>query len=308
MQLIYEGVDITDSVDITECVHLDASDGRADRLDMTMEHADTWFGWGPREDDAIEIVHGGYRTGRLYLSAVIPEGGRFRLAATSAPSAARRKRTRSYENKTFRQIADACAAECSMGFAAYGVETDVRYRYMTRTEQTGAAFADWLCRMEGAVLKLYDGKFVAIGIEAAQNRDAVQTITLESDQEGALYRRSACERLRGIRLITPRAEGSAEDTDAPGIDWENRAELPIHDDRQAGRWAAGMLLHTNRNGETLELTTAFSRELTAMARIDIESTTDAAGEWLVSSVKHDLVRETSTLRMVRCLHTIRICR
>ena len=308
MQLIYEGVDITKSVDIVSCVHLDAADGRADRLDMTMEHADAWFRWGPKEDDTLEVVHGGYTTGRLYLSAVIPEGGRFRLEATSAPSAARRKRTRSYEGKTFYQILDECAAECNMGFAAYGIETDMAYRYMMRTVQTGAAFADWLCRMEGAVLKLFGGRFVAIGIEDAQNRDAVQTIALAYDQEGVYYRRRDWERLFGIRLMTPYADGIAEDTDAPGIGWENGMEMPALDDRQAGRWAAGMLLHHNRLTEMLELTTAFSRELTAMARIDIESTTDEAGEWIVSSVKHDLVRETSTLRMARCLKSIRICR
>ncbi|MGN0996556.1 MAG: hypothetical protein ACI4PG_06585, partial [Candidatus Ventricola sp.] len=258
MQLIYEGVDITDSVDIVSGVHLDAADGRADRLDMTMEHADTWFRWGPREDDELEIVHGGYRTGKLYLNAVIPEGGRFRVAATSAPSAARRKRTRCYEDMTFYQIMDECAAECRMGFAAYGMDKDMTYRYLSRTEQTGMASADWLCRMEGAVLKLYDGQFVAIGIADAQKREAVQTIALESGQEGTYYRRRAGERLRGIRLITPHADGSAQDDGADGEDWETRADLPVHDDRQAGRWAAGMLLHHNRMTETLELTTGFS--------------------------------------------------
>lgn len=308
MQLIYEGVDITGSVDIVSCVHLDAADGRADRLDMTMEHAGAWFRWGPKEDDTIEVVHEGYTTGRLYLSAVIPEGGRFRLAATSAPSAARRKRTRSYENRTFHQILDDCAAECRMGFAAYGANTDVRYRYMTRTNQTGAAFADWLCRMEGAALKLYDGMFLAIGIEEAQNGDAVQTLELAEDQQEAYYRRRAGERLRGISLVTPHADGSAEDADAAGADWEKHAEMPALDDRQAGRWAAGMLLHHNRQAETLEMTTGFSKELTAMARVDVESSTDAAGEWIIGSVTHDLVRETSTLRMARCLRAIRIYR
>lgn len=42
-----------------------------------------------------------------------------------------------------------------------------------------------------------------------------------------------------------------------------------------------------------------------MARVDVESSTPAAGEWLVEEVTHDFVRKSSAARMLRCRNGIR---
>ena len=72
MNLIYDGTDITPFVNITRCLHRDVSSGRADTLELEMDHAETWYRWKPQTDDAIRLRHGGYDTGRLYLNSILP--------------------------------------------------------------------------------------------------------------------------------------------------------------------------------------------------------------------------------------------
>ena len=65
MQLFYEGKDITDHVDILKCIHRDVSCGRSDCLELELDHAASWYGWKPQQDDRISVVHNGYDTGVL---------------------------------------------------------------------------------------------------------------------------------------------------------------------------------------------------------------------------------------------------
>ena len=58
MELTWNGRNITDSVNITGCVHRDVSGGRSDCLELTLDHASRWYSWNPQEDDEIIITHG----------------------------------------------------------------------------------------------------------------------------------------------------------------------------------------------------------------------------------------------------------
>lgn len=49
MELYYEGKNITDSVNITGAVARDASGGRSDSLTVTLDHASSWYRWGPKK-------------------------------------------------------------------------------------------------------------------------------------------------------------------------------------------------------------------------------------------------------------------
>ena len=96
MELYYQGVDIAYMVDITKCIHHEASGGRCDCLEIEMDHAGAWYSWGPKTDDVIVASMNGYQTGTLYLNTIIPQNGKFRILATSVPSAARRKTCATY--------------------------------------------------------------------------------------------------------------------------------------------------------------------------------------------------------------------
>ena len=96
MRLIYQGTDITDSVDIISAVHRDVSDRRCDGLELTLDHAAAWYGWGPQTDDTILLTENGYSTGTLYLETASASLRRQERAARGAKrgQATRTKRLR----------------------------------------------------------------------------------------------------------------------------------------------------------------------------------------------------------------------
>lgn len=305
MRLYYEGTDISDDVDIIRCVHKDVSGGRCDCLEIELENASAWYKWGPKQDDKLIAVRGSYQTGILYLNTIVPQNGRFRILATSTPSAARRKSWNTYDHMRMREILTACAAECGMESVLYGLDGDIEYPFLARRMEGGAAFVNRLMELEGAAFKTVQGRFAGIGIAYAQSIPAQQTIAISAEQPGVTYTRRDDIKLGGIILHTPWTECSAQDTSAPDGNREVYTQYPVLDTVQAGRWARGLLLTKNRRAEELRLSSEFNGGFTAMTRIDVDSETDAAGSWLIDEAVHDLLGGKSTIKMLRCIDTIR---
>lgn len=305
MELYYQGVNIAPRVDIAECVHWETSGERCDCMEIALEHAAAWYAWKPKIDDAIEAGLDGYRTGKLYLNAVYPQDGRYRILATSLPRAARRRIWASYESVRLRELIASCAAECGMQGALYGVSGDIRYGYMLRRNEGPAAFLARLLAQEGAALKAVSGRLAGISILEMQAKSAVQSVELSADQPGVTHTRRDDLRLAGLTLKTPFAECTAWDDGADGGRYDVRTDIPAEDGVQAGRWARGLLLSHNRRAESLTIAGEFNPGMTAMARIDVIGRTEMAGRWMVDAVEHDFIRGKSTAALLRCVESIR---
>ena len=305
MILYYEGADIADDVDVKKCIYTDVSGGRRDMLEIEFEYSEKWFGWQPQRDDTIRAVLDGLDTGILYVNTVLPEQGRYRIIATGAKSGARRAATASFENRTLGAIMAICAGECGMEQGLYGISAGNIYPYMLRENEAATAFIDRLMIMEGGRLKCMNGKLRGIGIEYAQSQTATQRIEIDSTQLQARYQRREDMKYSGITVMSPFARASAYDSSAGGSNHPVITTLPAMDNAQAGRWARGILMNHNRQAEELNISMEFNAGLTAFARIDIESDTDADGEWVVDEAEHDLVTMKSTARFFRNITTVR---
>ncbi len=304
MRLIYQGTDITDSVDIVSAVHRDVSDGRCDCLELTLDHATAWYGWEPQTDDTIQLTENGYSTGTLYLNTIVPEGDSFRILATAGKSSTRRKAWASYADKTLEDIFKQCAAESGMESRLYGVEGKLAYPYLIRKNEGCAAFLLRLAHREGAVLKTVSGRYTAIGVLAAQELAAGATIALTAKQQGVTYTRRENTKYASLTVKTPYASATAYDEGAAQGESVILNDLPAMDNAAAGRWARGLLLMHNRRAEMLSIESEFNAGFTAMARIDIESGTDMRGEWLVDKVEHDFINRKSRAWFYRCSKTV----
>ena len=301
MELFYEDTDISRHVDIRKCVFRENAVGRSDALELELENAAAWYGWGPQTDDRIRALHGGFDTGTLYLNTVLPEHGHYRILATSVSSAARRKTWRAFENMTILQLMRANAVECGMNSALFGVEENLKISFLLRRNESGAALLDRLLCWEGAALKAYNGRYIGIGKE----QNAEETIRLSPSQRGVEHIRRSGTQYAGLTVKTPYAEATAEDPNAQGNNSLVITDLPAADAVTAGRWARGLLLHNNRKAETLRITDmGYRPKLTAMARVDVDSSADFAGEWIADEVEHDLKNVKTTITLVRCLNGI----
>ena len=301
--LIYQGTDITQNVDIIECVMTDVSGGACDCLSLKVDHAEKWFRWGPEENDVIRVLRNGYDSGEMYLSTIAPENGAYRIYATSAKSIPFTQKSQSFQKKSLSSIMLLCAGECGMGAKQYGLEGELQYEYLLRKNETAPAFLNRLANLEGAVLKAYSGSFVAIGVLYAQELPAMHELDLKGDQMDSWYIDRRDTRWQGVKIISPFGNGSARDSAVNGTD-KIIQTIQAEDDAQAKRWARGILLMHNRQAESLEIEMDFNPGYTAMVRIDVNSQTDAQGAWVIDKVRHDFVNGRTWAKMLRCVTTV----
>lgn len=305
MNIYYQGTDITNYVTVRACTVRDTAGERCDSLDIEFENAAGWDKWAPAEDDMISVYHNGYDSGIMYVNTVIPKEGKYRIFATSLPCKARNKGYASFRNNTLEDIIRKCAVACGMDYALYGVNGAVVIPYIERNNEGCAAFLARLLALEGAVLKCVNGKFTAIDILYAQDRDAMQELQATSDQADIEYSRNGLA-LRKVTISSPYAEASAYDA---AVDESHNqlvisSCLPVLNSAQAGRWARGKLLWVNRKCESMIIRNTFNLGFTAMERIDVSSPLSVNGLWIIEEVEHDLINLKTTATMRRCIDTI----
>lgn len=304
MELYYEGVNIAREVGIAHCIYTDRCGERCDSLELVLENPAAWFGWEPKRDDKIAVVSDNLATGTLYLNTVTPHGGKYRIIATSVPSATRYTSYTCYENMSLDAIMASCAAESGMGNGLYGIDGGMVYPYLLRPKQSGAAFMRWLLELEGAVFKTYNDRFIGIGIDYAQKLDAAVTLKIREDQPGLRYRKQDGRKLAGLTIATPYAKCTAEDSAIDSSNYCTVTDLPATCAADALRWARGMLLSHNRQTEEMRLELEMLPALTAMAKVNIECGSPLAGSWLVDEAKHDLKWKKTSVKLLRCIDTI----
>lgn len=303
MNLYYNDIDITDRVNLTAAAVHDLSGGCCDYAELEFDNAALWISWNPKTDDRIEIVHGDYSSGILYVSVAYPDNGTYRMMVTAIPSTARRKLFVSYKNMSLENMTRSCAIECGMDYRMYGIDA-VSYAYMLRNHENCAAFLERIANMEGAVLKCWNGRFTMIGILKAQKLAAMQTIEQSDSFQGFEYVKDEQKRKRKLTVITPYGRYTAEDTGAKGSEEIIKTDVPAMNSAQAARWARGLLLTENRKAETLTINGTFNSGQTAMTRIDITGENDISGAWIVHEVVHDFINMTSTATLYRCIDTV----
>lgn len=297
-KLFYEGVDITDDVDVVECIHKDASCGEADCLNIKVDHAEKWFAWGPKKNDTLRVTRNGYDTMTLYLNTVVPEDGAFRILATGTKSVAFPAKWQSWEGKTLSTIASACASECGMGMSFNGISGGILYPYMLRENVSAPVFLETLINREGGVLKAMGGKFVAIGVSYAQGLPPAHEIELDSKQMSARHIDRRDMLWSSVTISTPFGSGTASAGEGQA---RLITDIPVEDGAQALRWARGLLMIHNRQAEVLEIETDFNPGLTAMVRVDAKSSGEAGGQWIVHEVEHDFLNGRSKAKLYRCI-------
>lgn len=305
MEIIYKGVDITDSVQVAGLKICDESAGRCDSAEITLENIYAWMRWAPETGDEIEIREGGFSTGVLFADTMQPDRGQYRLLLTGLTRDARTKKSAMYKNMTFAEIARECAAECRLEAAFFGMETAVKYDCITRKDETAPAFMERLAGMEGGILKIFGGRMVFIDVLYAMERRAHQTMELSAWQGMYTLKMRPCEKAQKMHIISPYADVWAYDTDAAG-GTITRTDLPAQDSATAGRWARGLLLIHNMDAEMIDIETELNTGMTAMTRIDISSgERQLDGKWLIKRCEHDLIRRTTRTCLIRTVSSIK---
>ncbi len=177
MRLIYDGVDITSSINIMSAKLKDNASGKADSIEIIFSDAEKlWRQWSPQKGDKIELQEEGFSSGLMYIDEHGIDNGRYIIRALSAPLTAKTPKTRTWENVRFKKMAQDLAKDIGLILETYDIDNQI-YDRLDQIDKTNLAFLEEYCKMEGYCLKITNGKAVIYDERKLEQVPPALTIT-----------------------------------------------------------------------------------------------------------------------------------
>ena len=299
-QLIYNGVDITNDIDIKSCHLNDNAGGGADDAVIAFPDSDRiWGRWNPVRGDTVRINTEDYSTGLMYVDSFTQGAGTFTLQAISTPLSAKKPKNRIWRNVRLMEIAADIAKNSNLTLQAYGV-IDYTYKAISQANNADIAFLNALCVREGYCCKVYDSKLIMFGEQYMESKPAVPTITPDDVYPGHDFS-VADELLESFTVLYCPPGGSLISyTAMSGSAGSSGRKIELLSTiAEAERWAKGYLRSVNKNRITGWLQMKYITTVAAASVVNLSGFGVMDGKYYISKVSQDTVRNKSYLSVRR---------
>ena len=287
--------DITESIAVAACIYEMHAEGQADSLEITFSDTKKqWDNWKPSaEGDTVRITDGAVDSGKMYLDAIKPENGKYKLKAYSTPKSAFSIKSRSFDGLSLPQLAKKIADENNLTVKLYDIP-ETRYQYAQQKGQSDLAFLQTMSKKAGAAFIIYDGALCLYSEKHIEKREASKTLapgrtdkfTITGDKHETY---SKCELRNGTHT------GTATDSSVKtGKVYRETVQTTWAGQADANAEAAAKLRQLNKGGKRAELTMSTQRQLAAgsVVRLICTGWTGAA---FIYKIRHDLLRKRSRI-------------
>lgn len=299
MQLIYEGKDITQAVEINKADITDTAGGIADSLEIyANDTKGLWSSWKPQKNDTIQLNQNGFSSGLMFIDELEQQRGFYIIRALSLPQKAKTHNTKCWEDVRFLEFAGEIANKYGFELQTYGIENYL-YSRLDQNEQADFEFLAFRCMLEGYMLKISDKKVIIYDERYMESQPAAKTIYL-SDFDGTYKFKSKSTGIYGSCELSKNSLKSTYLTSAYGpilrikdIDTTNQAE--------ADRYTKNILRSYNKQETTGKITIKLDTGITAGNNIQIADVGMADGKYFVEQAVHSLVIKKTALRLRRVL-------
>lgn len=265
MQVIYNGIDIVNDVDI-RAADLTMNSGKVfDSLTIQFNDTDNdWSMWKPKINDTIVIKESNVSSGVMYIDTIDQSESTVVIKALPVKKSAKEKHTKSWENVTLFELLNECATIHGLSLKTYDIE-NYRYSRVNQVNESDFAFLDHRCVLEGYTMKVHDNALVVYDEKVIEKQEG---ILLSKDEliSNFTYRTNA--KYKGILF----RYGDIEYTfNAPG-DVEG-SMLIVNDIRvdsiaEAQRFSKDLLINANKYHETLGFETKLRYDMAAGSNIN----------------------------------------
>lgn len=295
VQLIYQGKDITNDVDVKKADIIDNAGGIADSLVILFDDPKgVWSQWQPRKDDRVELCQDGLCSGLTYVDELEQTRGIFILQSLSIPQEAKTAHTKSWEKICFIELARGIAGKYGFQLKTYGIE-NYYYDRVDQFEQADFEFLAWRCLLEGYMLKV-NGQSVIIYAEQYMEKQSPVRAIYQGQFDGEYSFKSRSTEIFNACKITYGGINAEflSDTNGPILSINN---LYIANQSEADRYTKNLLRAKNKNENSGYCTIALDTGITAGNMVEIADVGFGDGTYFVSSAVHKLVDKKTFLRL-----------
>lgn len=298
-RIFYEETDISGDVELSDLNVTDSCGEQADGIDAFFANSENqWSEWKPKKQDALNIIHDGYRSGSMWIDRIRQETGTLRLGAVSVPPGGKTKRTRAWEKVSLITIASQLAA-------AYGLKAkflSVPNHVYSRVDQMGRGDFGFLrnrASLEGCSLKIQDDTLYLFSDVWLESQSTVKTIDAADFLENPQFSDST----GGTYSCCSVSWGSVEATysDPEGVGPElSITDYPVSSIGEALRFAKNSLRNANKKGVEGNISVPLDTTISAGNVLGISGTGLSDGKYLIDVAQHNFSEQISRFSLHRC--------
>jgi hypothetical protein len=300
LNILYNAVDITNSVEIIKTILTDNSGGVPDNIECIFSDInDLWSQWKPKKNDTLEVKQDGYSTGLMFIDELSQSAGMFKLKALSISQNSKTTRSQGWENIRFLEFINEIGGRYDFNIQTYGIENFL-YQRVDQIEQADFSFLAYRCMLEGYALKINNKNIVIYNENYLEKKDIenVSSIIYKSDILNNFEFKNKSIGIFQKCLIKSNGssgvlQGQFEDKNVFGATLTK--QIQCSDIAQANRFAKGYLRATNKEMITGSLPIKLNTNYAAGTNIEVKKIGMFDGKYFIDKVVHDLINNRTGL-------------
>lgn len=293
MKLIYENKEI--HLDVYSCILNDNICRKLDDLEIVFSDAnEVYRKWPFEKNHIIEIKDDNFSTGIMRVDSYSLSNSKYSLTALPIKKNIKEKKTRSWENINFKKLLCDLADECNMNVNFYGVYFDYKYDRIDQIEVNNIKFMDYICNLEGCILKITNNNIIVISEKYINSQDSVIILNPSNFIQKYSFKVTSNNIFKKCTIqyycdkyIEGKYEVDSEYEDCLKLN------IPVHSIGEANRFSRNILYSYNKYETVGKFTIRKNTDLAAGNKITINDIGLFSGEYIIDKISHDITSNKS---------------
>ncbi|MCI1478122.1 MAG: hypothetical protein LKH93_06925 [Clostridium beijerinckii] len=295
MKVIYEGTEI--NLEVSECRINDNMGGKADSLAISFaDIRNECRKWDFSKGHTIEILEEPFSTGIMYVDGFGCSNGLYNVEAISIKKNFKTKRTRTWENVNFLELANDLVKDLGLSLETYGVN-DFQYSRVDQVQKNNIEFLNYRCMLEGYNLKISNGKALIISEEFLKNQKEVLMLDPSSFIGKYKFNCTSNHIYGGCEIVSNSKTliKASYIYDKEIGDMMKITDIPVSSIGEGNRFSKNVLMFLNKGEYTGAFIINKNTSIAAGNVIKIENIDSFNGRYIIENIMHDLIFGKSKL-------------
>ncbi len=296
MNLLINGIDVIDEVNLLEAVYEDYATASSSRLFMKFDDADNlWQKWQLKRNDEIVIKEGQCNTGKLYIHKATLNRGICNLFVKSIPHIIPPVQNLTFENIKLSKLVKEAAKEFGFDFNIKNM-TDQLYTSVSLESETYLKKLKELCVLEGVGIVFYNNTIILFDENKTENMDSTGDLVVDSDDDFSISDNSIMKYGQCI-VENDELTGNFKANNGSSDILYTNLDTPANSIGEANRFAKGLLRAANKKIKIGTVTTDLKTEFAAGSVVTLTNNQAKTynGNVFIYKCRHDFIKETSKI-------------